>query len=77
MSNFIDIGYGNKIATSKIVAIVTPEAAPIKRAVQDAKEASKIIDATCGRKTRAVIFTDAHYIVLSALLPETLSHRVC
>ena len=75
MNSFINIGYGNTVAASKIVSIVNPDAAPIKRMVQEARERGQIVDATCGRRTRAVIFTDSQYIVLSALLPDTIAQR--
>ena len=75
MNNFINIGYGNTVAAAKVVSIVSPDAAPIKRAVQEARERGHVVDATCGRRTRAVIFTDSQYIVLSALLPETIAQR--
>lgn len=74
MTKLINIGFGNMISASKIVAIVSPDSAPIRRTVQDAKE--KVIDATCGRRTRAVIFTDSGQIILSAVLPETISGRI-
>ena len=74
MTKFINIGFGNLISSSKIVAIVSPDSAPIRRTIQDAKE--KIIDATCGRRTRAVIFMESGQIVLSAVLPETISGRL-
>ena len=73
---FINIGYGNVVSSEKIVAIVLPDAAPVKRLVQDARANGNIIDATCGRKTRAVIITDSGHVVLSALLPETICARV-
>ena len=79
MSNsnkFINIGFGNMVAADKILAIVNPDPAPIKRLVQEAREAGRIIDATHGRKTRAVLFTTANYIILSSLQPETISQRV-
>ena len=72
---FISIGYGNMIASDKIVAIINPEAAPIKRMIQEAKQDGRIVDATQGRKTRAVIFTNANYIILSSLQPETIAQR--
>lgn len=72
----INIGFGNTVSADKIVAIVSPEAAPIKRLVQEAKDNKTAIDATCGRKTRAVIVTDSGYIVLSAIQPETISGRM-
>jgi len=73
---FINIGYGNVVSSDRIVAVVLPDAAPIKRLVQDARSNGNVIDATCGRKTRAVIITDSGHVVLSALLPETICARV-
>ncbi|MCL2235248.1 MAG: DUF370 domain-containing protein [Defluviitaleaceae bacterium] len=64
------------IMSSQIVAIISPDGAPIKRMVQEAREKSIIVDATAGRRTRSVIFTDSKYIVLSSLLPETISQRL-
>lgn len=75
MNNLIHIGFGNIVNTEKIIAIVGPEAAPIKRMVQKAKEDGLAIDATCGRKTKAVIVMENNQIVLSALLPETIMSR--
>lgn len=71
----IHIGYGNMVAAEKVIAIVSPDAAPIKRIVQDAKEKGILIDATCGRRTKAVIVTDSDHIVLSAVQPETIANR--
>ena len=73
---FINIGYGNMISAEKIISIVSPESAPIKRMVQDARENGMAIDATHGRKTRAVIFMDSGHIVLSSLITETLASRL-
>ena len=64
---FINIGYGNMVAAERIVALVSPDSAPIKRIIQDAKDAGRVIDVTCGRKTRAVIITDSDHVILSAL----------
>ena len=72
----INIGFGNIIATNRIIAIVSPESAPIKRIIQESKEKAVAIDATCGRRTRAVIIMDSGHVVLSALQPETLSGRI-
>ncbi len=72
----VNIGFGNIIAANKIVAIVSPEAAPIKRMVQEAKDEKKAIDATCGRRTRAVLVMDSGHIILSAVQPETVAGRV-
>ena len=73
---FINVGYGNMVATDKVVAIANPEPAPIKRVIHEAREAGRIVDATHGRKTRAVIFTTTDYIILSSLQPETITQRV-
>lgn len=72
----INIGFGNIVSAGRVVAIVAPDAAPVKRIVQDARERSALVDATCGRRTRAVIVTDSGHIILSALLPETITHRL-
>ena len=72
----VNIGFGNIIAANKIVAIVSPESAPIKRMVQEAKDERKAIDATCGRRTRAVLVMDSGHIILSAVQPETVAGRV-
>ena len=72
----VNIGFGNIIAANKIVAIVSPESAPIKRMVQEAKDEKKAIDATCGRRTRAVLVMDSGHIILSAVQPETVAGRV-
>lgn len=72
----VNIGFGNIIAANKIVAIVSPDSAPIKRMVQDAKDAGTAIDATCGRKTRAVLIMDSGHIILAAVQPETVAGRV-
>ena len=71
----INIGFGNIVFTDRIVSIVSPESAPIKRIITDARGSGELVDATCGRRTRAVIITDSGHIVLSALLPETLANR--
>jgi regulator of extracellular matrix RemA (YlzA/DUF370 family) len=76
LNRLINIGFGNVVNSNKIIGIISPEAAPIKRMVQSAKDAGTAIDATCGRKTKAVIVTDSGHLVLSALLPETIANRV-
>ena len=73
---FINIGYGNIIAANRIISIITPGAAPTKRMVQEAKQNMLVIDATTGRKTRAVIVMDTGHIVLSAVQPETVISRL-
>jgi len=72
----INIGFGNVVSANRIVSIVSPESAPIKRIVQIARENNYLIDATYGRRTRAVIITDSSYIVLSAVQPETVGQRM-
>ena len=75
MNHLIHIGFGNIVNTSRIIAIVSPDSAPIKRMVQGAKEAGRAIDATQGRKTKSVLVMENSQIVLSALLPETIAGR--
>ena len=72
----INIGFGNMVSASRLVAIVSPESAPIKRIVQDAREKAMLIDATYGRRTRAVIVMDSDHVVLSAIQPETVANRL-
>ena len=72
----INIGFGNMVSANRLVAIVSPDSAPIKRIVQDARERGSLIDATYGRRTRAVLITDSEHVVLSALQPETVANRV-
>ena len=72
----INIGYGNFVSAARLISIVSPDAAPIKRMVQDARERSILVDASCGRRTRAVIIMDDGHVVLSALQPETVAHRL-
>ena len=74
--NLINIGFGNIVAGNRVIAVVSPESAPIKRIVQEARESGMLIDATYGRRTRAVIVTDSDHVVLSAIQPETVSHRL-
>lgn len=71
----INIGFGNIVAANRVVAIVSPESAPIKRIVSDARERGQLIDATYGRRTRAVIVTDSSHVILSAIQPETVANR--
>ncbi len=72
----INIGFGNIVAANRIIAIVSPESAPIKRIIQEAREQGRLVDATYGRRTRAVVITDSDHIILSAVQPETVSHRL-
>ncbi len=73
---FISIGYGNMVAVERVVALVSPDSAPVKRLIQDAKEMGRIIDVSCGRKTRAVIITDSEHVILSALQSDTIAARL-
>ena len=72
----INIGFGNMVSASRLIAIVSPESAPIKRMVQEARERGVLVDATYGRRTRAVLITDSDHIILSALQPETVASRL-
>ena len=71
----INIGYGNMVSAGRVIAIVSPESAPIKRMVQDARDSGSLIDATYGRRKRAVIIMDSGHVILSAVQPDTMSHR--
>ncbi|MCY0886937.1 MAG: DUF370 domain-containing protein [Alicyclobacillaceae bacterium] len=75
-TKLINIGFGNMVSANRIVAIVAPESAPIKRIIQEARERGTLIDATYGRRTRAVIIADSGHVVLSAVQPETVAHRM-
>lgn len=75
MLRLINIGFGNMIAAERIVAVVSPDSAPVKRLVQEARDAHRIVDATQGRRTRAVVVTDSDHVVLSAIQPETVASR--
>ena len=71
----INIGFGNMVSAGRIITIVSPESAPIKRIIQDARESGSLIDATYGRRTRAVIVMDSGHVILSAIQPETVANR--
>lgn len=73
---FINVGFGNMVSASRIVAIASPDSAPVKRLVQDAKDEGRVIDVSCGRRTRAVIVTDSDHVILSAIVAETISNRL-
>ena len=73
---FINIGFGNIVSANRLIAIVSPESAPIKRVIQDARDTGKLIDATYGRRTRAVIIMDSEHVILSAVQPETVASRL-
>lgn len=72
----INIGFGNIVSANRLIAIVSPESAPIKRIVQEARDKGRLIDATYGRRTRAVIIMDSSHVILSAVQPETVAHRL-
>ncbi len=72
----INIGFGNMVSANRVIAMVSPDSAPIKRIIQEAKEKGYLIDATYGRKTRTVIIMDSDHVVLSAIQPETVSNRI-
>mgnify|MGYP000705373934 CR=1 FL=1 len=72
----INIGFGNMVSANRLVAVVSPESAPIKRIIQEAKDRGVCIDATYGRRTRAVIVTDSGHVILSAIQPETVANRL-
>ena len=72
----INIGFGNMVAAGRLLAIVSPESAPIKRIIQDAKERGTLIDATYGRRTRAVLVMDSEHVILSSVQPETVANRM-
>ncbi len=72
----INIGFGNMVSASRVVAIISPESAPVKRIIQEARENRVLVDATYGRRTRAVIITDSDHVILSSLQPETVANRL-
>ncbi|MGL5972528.1 MAG: extracellular matrix/biofilm regulator RemA [Oscillospiraceae bacterium] len=72
----INIGFGNMISAERVIAVVSPESAPIKRIVQESRDQSVLVDATYGRRTRSVIIFDNQHVVLSAVQPETIGHRL-
>jgi hypothetical protein len=71
----LNIGYGHVVVASRVVAILTPGSAPLKRLRDEAKKSSRLIDATQGKKTRSIIITDSNHVILSAFLAETIAHR--
>ena len=71
----INIGFGNVVSGDRVIAIVNPESSPVKRMKEEAKAAGKLIDATYGRKTRAILITDSNHVILSAIQPETIAQR--
>lgn len=73
---FVNIGFGNMVAVKRVVTIASPESAPIKRLVQDAKEEGRVIDASCGHKTKSVLVTDSEHVILSALPTDKITDRL-
>ena len=73
---FINVGFGNMVAADRVVALASPDSAPIKRLIQDSKDDGRAIDVTCGRRTRAVIITDSDHVILSAIQTETIANRL-
>ena len=76
MAKFINIGFGNMVAADRIIALVSPDSAPIKRLIQSAKDDGRAIDVTCGRRARAVSVTDSEHVILSAIQAETIANRL-
>lgn len=76
MRELLNIGFGHTVISSRIIAIVSPKSAPIKRLKEEAKKGGKLVDATSGRQTRAVVVTDSGHVVLSAVMPSTLLARL-
>ena len=76
MEMLVNVGFGNMVSRERIIAVVNPETAPIKRLIQDSKDGGRAIDVTCGRRTRSVIITDSDHVVLSAIQCETVSNRI-
>ncbi|GHU35840.1 UPF0296 protein [Clostridia bacterium] len=72
----INVGFGNGVNRERIIAVVSPESAPVKRLLQDAKDSGRAIDVTCGRRTRSVIITDSDHVILSAVQCDTISNRI-
>ena len=73
---FISIGFGNMVNAGRVVTLVSPESSPMKRLIQDARDTGRVIDATCGRRTRSVIITDSEHVILSAIQAETIANRL-
>ena len=75
LMRFINIGFGNMVSAGRLIALVTPDSAPVKRIIQEARDRGSLIDATCGRRTRTVLVMDSDHVVLSAVAPDTVSAR--
>lgn len=76
-TKFISVGFGNYVAVQRVINVSSPESAPIKRLVQDARDAGSVIDVSCGKKTKSVIVTDSRHIILSALSTDVIASRLC
>ena len=76
MGKLMNIGFGNVVNTSKVIAIINPDSAPIKRMIQDARERGMLVDATYGRKTKSVLLMDSDHVILAAITPETVAERM-
>jgi len=75
LNNLVNIGFGNFVNSTRIIAILNPDSAPMKRLKEEARAEKKLVDATCGRRTRAIIITDSNHVILSSIQPETIAHR--
>ncbi|MBU4226863.1 DUF370 domain-containing protein, partial [bacterium] len=75
MNNLVNIGFGNFVNSTRILTILSPDSAPIKRLKEEARAEKKLVDATYGRRTRAIIITDSNHVILSSIQPETIAHR--
>jgi len=75
LNNLVNIGFGNYMNSNRIITILSPDSAPVKRLKEEARVEKKLVDATYGRRTRAIIITDSNHVILSSIQPETISHR--
>lgn len=75
LNNLVNIGFGNFVNSTRILTILSPDSAPMKRLREEARAEKKLVDATCGRRTRAMIITDSNHVILSSIQPETIAHR--
>ena len=75
LNDLVNIGFGNYINSARVITILSPDSAPIKRLKEEARAQNKLIDATYGRRTRAVIITNSNHVILSSIQPETIAHR--
>jgi regulator of extracellular matrix RemA (YlzA/DUF370 family) len=75
LNNLVNIGFGNFVNSTRILTILSPDSAPMKRLKEEARAEKKLVDATYGRRTRAIIITDSNHVILSSIQPETIAHR--